>query len=75
MIVPFDNNAIIQEIFRVVQAFFDFAFYFPFKIQFFMFPFSFGHLIYAGLIISVSISILRKFVHGGFDRSTSGKVG
>lgn len=68
-----------NDVFRLVKLFFDFAFYMPFQIQFFMFPFTFGHLIYASLITCVSIAVMSRFVKGGFDRGNSsgqsGKVG
>ena len=61
-------------IFQLVKFFFHYAFYFPFQIQFFMFPFTFGHLIYAGIIISVSIHVIRKlfsFKSGEFESTQS----
>ena len=55
-----------SDVFTLVKLFFYYAWEFPFQIPFFMFPFSFGHLIYSGIIISVSIQVIRKlFKFGG----------
>lgn len=56
------NPAVDLSIF--VEWLFHFAFVLPFSVQFFFLPFTFGHLIYGSMLISVSVHVLSKIMKG-----------
>lgn len=50
---------------QFIGWFFNFCFVLPFSVPFFFFPFTYGHLIYGSMIISVACSVVSKILKGG----------
>lgn len=53
-----------EAVLNVVALIFEYAWKVPFQVQFFMFPFTFGHLIWGSIIISVGVHVCVKFISG-----------
>lgn len=51
------------DIWSLVKLFYETAWEMPWSIPFFMFPFSFGHVIYGSMLVSVSVIVLGRFIH------------
>lgn len=50
-------------IFFLVRWFYRLAIDIPFSIKFFFWDFSFGHVIYGSMLVSVSVIVLGRFIH------------
>lgn len=51
------------DVWFLVRYFFQFAWEMPFRIPFFSFGFTYGHLIYGGILICASVTVLGRFIH------------
>lgn len=56
-----------ETVLDLVQYIIQLAWSIPFQIPFFMFPFTFGHVIYGMIFIDVGVLIWAKFFKGNKD--------
>lgn len=61
------NEAAAQGVLGLVRTIFEYAWDIPFKIPFFMFPFSFGHVFYGLVFMDIGILICKKFLDTSHD--------
>lgn len=54
----------VDDIFLFIKWFFEFVFLLPFSVPFFGFPFTYGHLIWGSITISVSVYVIRMILKG-----------